>query len=381
MINRIRFPASPPRAAMVGAIILGAFACMMTGLSQGTGFAQELTDVQEPSSPLVLRSRGSFIVGGESVSQTPAQLSSFTNQPLDTGGHVTVNQMYVEYLVPTADNGIPVVMLHGATLSGKSYDTTPDGRMGWYEYFVRRGHPVYVPDQVARARSGVDIATYNEVRAGAQPPTALPNVWRFADELAWTQFRFGPTFDTAFPDGQFPVDAAAAFSQQAIPDFNAVLPAPSPTIAAMATLAAEVNGAVLLGHSQGGLVPLDAALANPNAVKAMVLVEPGGCRATVFTDEQIATLATKPILVVFGDNLDAQTGTVVSWRAQYENCQQFIARVNNAGGAAEMLHPPDLGIRGNSHMLMQDRNSLQIADLILQWIGRTTLGASDERGR
>jgi hypothetical protein len=37
-----------------------------------------------------------------------------------------------------------------------------------------------------------------------------------------------------------------------------------------------------------------------------------------------------------------------------------------------MLHPPDLGIRGNSHMLMQDRNSLQIADLILQWIGRST---------
>ena len=37
---------------------------------------------------------------------------------------------------------------------------------------------------------------------------------------------------------------------------------------------------------------------------------------------------------------------------------------------AEMLHPPDLGIRGNSHMLMQDKNNLQIADLILAWIGR-----------
>jgi len=39
-----------------------------------------------------------------------------------------------------------------------------------------------------------------------------------------------------------------------------------------------------------------------------------------------------------------------------------------AGGDAEMLNPPDRGIRGNSHMIMQDKNHLQIADLILQWI-------------
>ncbi len=43
-----------------------------------------------------------------------------------------------------------------------------------------------------------------------------------------------------------------------------------------------------------------------------------------------------------------------------------------------MLYPPALGIRGNSHMIMQDRNNLQIADLILKWIdervGRTRTG-------
>ena len=372
MTDHMRLRAFLRRVALLGVLLLGVLA------SSTTGFAQELKDVQAPPSPLTLKSRGSFIVGGESVEQTPAQLSSFTGQPLESGGHVTVNQMYVEYMVPVADNGVPVVMLHGATLSGKSYDTTPDGRMGWYEYFVRQGHPVYVPDQVSRARSGVDIATYNEVRAGVQPVSALPNFWRFPDELVWTQFRFGPTFGTAFPDGQFPVEAVGELSRQAIPDFNTVLPTPNPNIAAMANLAAQLNGAVLLGHSQTGSLPLDAALANPNAVKAAVLVEPGGCRATRWTDEEIATLATKPILVVFGDNLDAQTGTIVSWRNQYNDCQAFIARVNAAGGAAEMLHPPDLGIRGNSHMIMQDRNSLQIADLILQWIGRTTQAGSAE---
>jgi 4-carboxymuconolactone decarboxylase len=46
----------------------------------------------------------------------------------------------------------------------------------------------------------------------------------------------------------------------------------------------------------------------------------------------------------------------------------MISRIKGAGGDAEMLAPPERGIRGNSHMIMQDRNSLQIADLILQWI-------------
>jgi pimeloyl-ACP methyl ester carboxylesterase len=372
MTNRVGRPNSPLRRAAVASAL---FLVVVVALSL-PGLAQERAGVaaqaaQVPPSALVLASRGSFMVGGESVLQTPAQLSSFTGQPLDSGGHVTINQMYVEYMAPVADNGIPVVMLHGATLSGKSYDTTPDGRMGWYEYFVRQGHPVYVPDQVSRARSGVDIATYNEVRAGVGPLSDLPNFWRFSDELAWTQFRFGPAFGTPFADTQFPVEAAAEFSRQAIPDFNTVLPTPNPNIAATAALAARLNGALLLGHSQTGTLPLDAALANPAAVNGLILVEPGGCRSTRFTDEQIATLATKPILVVFGDHLDAVTGTVVSWRAQYNDCQAFIARVNAAGGAAEMLHPPDLGLYGNSHMIMQDRNNLQIADLILAWIDRT----------
>ena len=49
-------------------------------------------------------------------------------------------------------------------------------------------------------------------------------------------------------------------------------------------------------------------------------------------------------------------------------CQALIGRIKSAGGQAEMLSPPERGIRGNSHMIMQDKNNLQIADLILQWI-------------
>ena len=124
--------------------------------------AQALKDVQTPDTPLVLKAQGSFFVGGEKVEQTHGELGD-----LGPGGHITVNQMYVRYMVPQGGDGnVPVVMVHGATLTGKSWETTPDGRMGWDEYFVRKGHPVYVPDQVGRGRSGFNQAIFNNARAG-----------------------------------------------------------------------------------------------------------------------------------------------------------------------------------------------------------------------
>jgi len=126
-----------------------ALACVL-GTAIGAE-AQALKDVQTPDTPLVLKAQGSFFVGGEKADQTDVELGS-----LGPAGHIAVNQMYVHFMVPQdgADN-VPVVMVHGATLTGKSWETTPDGRMGWDEYFVRQGHPVYVPDQVGRCRSGL----------------------------------------------------------------------------------------------------------------------------------------------------------------------------------------------------------------------------------
>jgi len=130
-----------------------------------------------------------------------------------------------------------------------------------------------------------------------------------------------------------------------------------------------LKGAVLMGHSQSGSFPLEAALIAPGATKGLVLVEPGSCPAT-YTDDQIKTLATIPLLVVFGDHRDTPTGlpTLPSWQARFEACQELIGRLKAAGAQAQMLTPPERGIRGNSHMIMQDKNNLQIADLILQWL-------------
>jgi pimeloyl-ACP methyl ester carboxylesterase len=327
---------------------------------------QALKDVQTPDTPLVLKAQGSFFVDGDKADQTQGELGD-----LGPGGHISINQMYVRYMVPQGGDGnVPVVMVHGATLTGKSWETTPDGRMGWDEYFVRKGHPVYVPDQVGRGRSGFNQAVFNDVRAGSVPPNTLPRWIRFSDEVVWPNFRFGSKPGDPYADSQFPVTAVDELSKQGVPDVSfGGVPTPNPTLKALSDLASQVNGAVLMGHSQSGAFPLAAALLNPAVAKGLVLVEPGGCPPN-YTDEQIKTLATLPVLVVFGDHRDTPTGIGIrpSWQLSFEGCQTLIGRLKAAGGQAEMLSPTETGIRGNSHMIMQDKNNLPIADLILKWI-------------
>ena len=345
---------------LFGAAAAGVFGTAMVVM------AQALKEVQTSDTPLVLKAQGSFFVGGDKAEQTQVELGD-----LGPGGHIAVNQMYVRYMVPQGGDGnIPVVMVHGATLTGKSWETTPDGRMGWDEYFVRKGHPVYVPDQVGRGRSGFNQAVFNNVRAGSAPAATLPRWIRFSDEVVWPNFRFGAKPGAPYSDSQFAVNAVDELAKQGVPDVSfGGLPTPNPTLKALSDLATQLNGAVLMGHSQSGSFPLAAALLNPTAAKGLVLVEPGGCPGA-FTDEQIKTLAAIPILAVFGDHRDTPTGIGIrpSWQLSFESCQALINRVKAAGGQAEMLNPPDRGIRGNSHMIMQDKNNQQIADLILQWI-------------
>jgi hypothetical protein len=239
--------------------------------------------------------------------------------------------------------------------------------MGWSEYFVRRNRSVYLADQVSRARSGFDATVISAVKAGTAPPSQLPNVIFASHQIAWTVFRFGPTFGQAFPDGQFPVEAADELYKQMIPDFNAILPSPNPTLANMAALAVKLRGAVLMGHSESGFFPEQAALINASGVKGLISIEMP-CPAV--TAPEIATLAKIPTLVMFGDHLGDVQGGPANWAQSFDSCKTFVQQLKDAGGDAEMMHLPALGIRGNSHMLMQDRNSLQLADLVLAWLDK-----------
>ena len=91
--------------------------------------------------------------------------------------------------------------------------------------------------------------------------------------------------------------------------------------------------------------------------------------ATTLTPAQIATLAKIPTLVMFGDHLgDVHGRPRELGSSRSRRCNTFVDQLKKAGGDAEMMHLPALGIKGNSHMLMQDRNSDQLADLVIAWI-------------
>jgi pimeloyl-ACP methyl ester carboxylesterase len=69
-------------------------------------------------------------------------------------GAPTTGQLYAEYFIPKQRiSPFPVVMVHGGSQTGTNFTGTPDGREGWAQYFLRRGHAVYVVDQVARGRA------------------------------------------------------------------------------------------------------------------------------------------------------------------------------------------------------------------------------------
>src|SRR6185369_3683096 len=197
------------------------------------------------SAPLTIKEQGSFFVGGEKKTVSSPAVGPIPAQ----SGEITVNQMYVQYQIPMkGDQHVPVVMVHGCCLSSKTWETTPDGRMGWSEYFVRKDRSVYLADQSSRARSGFDPSTINAVKAGTIPPSQLPNVLAATHQTAWSVFRFGPKFGEPFPDGQFPIEAVDELYKQMIPDLNSTLPNPNPTWKNMAALAVKLNGAVLMGH-------------------------------------------------------------------------------------------------------------------------------------
>lgn len=318
--------------------------------------------------PLVLKDSGSFFVGGElkqtdAVSGNPAGPGGFGYSNTDT---ITVNQMYVQYQVPRhAAGNIPIVMIHGCCLTAKSWEDTPDGRMGWYEYFVRMNHAVYLPDQTSRARSGFDATSINEVTLGQRSPSDLPALFTFGRNSAWDLFRFGPRYPEIWPDEQFPMEAINEFSKQVIPDENATLPDPNPTYANLAQTAVLAGGAVVVGHSESGFFPEQAALTNSAGIRGMISIE-GRCPS--LTQAQITSLSKIPVLFIFGDHIAGSDVSKTLWTANVDDCSNVTRQINAAGGNAQIWELPKLGLRGNSHMLMMDRNNLQIADMILDWI-------------
>ncbi len=314
---------------------------------------------QEGLRPLAVAKQGSFFVGGREVhSDTLSTVSAYAPT-----GTITVDQMYVRYQIPVKATGRPITLIHGCCLTGKTWETTPDGRMGWDEYFLRQGRAVYVIDQVARGRSAANPSVINSVKLGETPPDRLPPVFSAGHEAAWTIFRFGSEYPKAHPGLRFPLEAIGEFWKQMVPDWHDALPTPNPTVSALSDLAIRIDGTVLVSHSQSGIYPFQAAALNTKGIAGIVAIEPGACPNP---DADLAPYTKVPILVLWGDYVDLSP----RWAPRLKMCQAFAEAVNKRGGMVEHVELPTLGIRGNSHMLMQDTNSLEIADWILAWIDR-----------
>jgi len=164
------------------------------------------------------------------------------------------------------------------------------------------------------------------------------------------------------PGSQFPAEGYDNFTKQGVPRWTTTDEA---IIAAYTELVDKVCPCVVLIHSQAGQFGLKVAQARPDKVKALVLVEPAG----VGDRKQVARLKNVPILAVYGDCIESDS----RWPKMRANGVGFLEEVRKAGGRYDVVDLPKIGIRGNSHMMMMDKNSDQIAGVIQDWLQKQGL--------
>jgi hypothetical protein len=318
--------------------------------------------------PIALKEMGSFHVGGREavISGKPVKEVVFTPggvpAKVDPNGVYQVEQMYVQYFIPQYQRGaLPLLMWHGGGLTGVTYETTPDGREGWLNYFLKRGWAVYNSDAVERGRSG--WAMYPDVFKGEPVFLTKENPFeRFRIGAGSGSYNKDPAKMKLMPGSQFPAEGYDNFTKQGVPRWTTTDEA---IIAAYTELVDKVCPCVVLIHSQSGQFGLRVAQARPDKVKALVLVEPAG----VGDRKQVARLKDVPILAVYGDYIESDS----RWPKIKANGVQFLEEVRKAGGHYEVVDLPKIGIRGNSHMMMMDRNSDQVAGVIQDWLQKQGL--------
>jgi hypothetical protein len=354
------------------------------------------------TAPLTIEDQGSFFVGGvkkitDHASVPP--LPAAPTPPPDAPHQITIGQMYVQFQIPARKyGGWPVIMVHGSAHTAAALESTPDGREGWYPYFVRKGVPSYVVDQSGRGRSGFDESVFNEGKG--------PGIPRITDDGAWTNWfghlvpansnirtgRLVPHGDAADPDPNpdkfqhvaplFPLDAVDEYYKQLVPNGEVTLPGStcascdpkelSPantwTPQNLATLVEQLGGAVVVTHSQAGIMGHHMARilkerGHLNLLKGLVTLE-GSC-SMPNSGLTAADFDNIPYMALKGDY------TVTSMVCQ-ETVDAINARRASKQGTAkaDYLKLDEMGILGVTHMMMLDKKNLEIADVIYNWIGK-----------
>ena len=313
--------------------------------------------------PIALRDMGSFHVGGRlvEISGKPVKEITFTAggvpAKVDPNGTYQVEQMYVQYFLPANEKGAyPLLLWHGGGLSGVSYETTPDGREGWLNYFLRKGWSVYNSDAVERGRAG--WAQYPDIFKGEPVFLTTSNPFeRFRIGDGPGSYDPDPARRKLTPGSQFPNEAYENFVKQTVPRWTTTDDA---TIAAYVAEVDRVGPCVILFHSQAGPFGFKVAQARPGKVKALIAVEPAGVGDPATVD----VLKNIPTLFIYGDYIDRDS----RWPTIRATGVAFADSIKAAGGSADVVDLPKIGIKGNSHMMMMDKNNAEIAGLIQNWL-------------
>lgn len=322
--------------------------------------------------PLVIQEQGSFAAGG-TVMTTPGTYDN--NSPTAVGQSFHGDHAYVFYQIPPDPKPLPIVMLHGAFQSARTWETTPDGREGFQNIFLRRGYPIYLVDQPRRGRAG------NSTVATTVEPMPY-------DQLFFDQFRLGKWPDY-FAGVQFSRDPEALnqFLRSVTPNTG---PYDAKVISeAISAVFDKTGPGILLTHSQAGGPGWLTAIRNSN-VKGIVALEPGSgfifpqgevppdmpsaagtLKGEVVPLADFEKLTKLPIVIYYGDNFPVEP-TIErgqdNWRVRLAIAKLWVDAVNRHGGDATLVHLPNIGIKGGTHFLMSDLNNVEIADQISRFL-------------
>ncbi len=327
---------------------------------------------QLDSDTLVIAEQGIFSAGG-TVIQSDGTFDVANYYTSREGSTSHVDHANVLYQIPEDATGLPMVFLHGYGQSRMGWMTTPDGREGWSNMFLRDGHSVWLIDQPRRGEAG-------------QTSVAGTISTEPADQTWYTQFRIGTYLNdeftynegSQFPQGEEVLDQ---FFRQMTPDTgmdsangdqnidNAVV---AQAVAAAIDEIYERTGqeSILVTHSQGGLPGWEVPRYTEH-VAAIVAIEPGGA-PQADSDAYNALLEQNiPIAFYYGDYIGEEFTDVPAaamWTMMASGADVFTESYNTAGGNSTVVRLPEEGITGNSHFMFQELNNDVIADHIETWI-------------
>ena len=397
------------------------------------------------SKPLLIEDQGSFFVGGVPKITNYATVPASNEEPRPD--QIIIGQMYVQFEIPVNKkrNAPPVIMVHGSSHTAVCLESTPDGREGWYPYFVRKGISTYLVDQAGRGRSGFDESVIHEATAMLKSgdlrggTTLMPAFGRISDDTAWTNWfgqlrpqgatiltgtlvRHGDPEDISHSESYFPafpigaIDPTLAsrkgaigeapkgpndyfaleYYKQLVPNAEVTLPGSTcatcdPTMISpantwtpqdLALLVEKLGGAIVATHSQSGIM-------GHHMVRILKARGHLDMLKGLITIEGSCSLANSGLKPEDFDNIP-----YLALKGDYtptsEVCQNTVNAINMRRAAGQGIAKADyiklgeLGnpvFKGTTHMMMLGTNNLEVADVILNWADANVPPRNKSRGR